>query len=308
MAFANATSTAYPPLQAALALMGYIQDNATLFKSNRAEIESIGQYSQQLSEQLERSAVDEKKAAKYIGVITEIRIYAEEVSKKKQTLQYLDRRNIERKLQGYRSSLTREYSQLLDIAIPADSGDHGRKEEAQRAEHETQEMIKQLSTAVKSNSEGICRLAKELGLPGSEASRKAVLRELQDVEKHTDPSTPTDEVTVLKESIHLTNSLLNPSYNWFRATFDSTVTESEVKDALAESVQDVIRDLQGGGLLARSTKTQLNHAPDNLRRIDILFRVLDGRSRDAILIRSFQRAVYRNGETRSYLQEGLELQ
>lgn len=98
------------------------------------------------------------------------------------------------------------------------------------------------------------------------------------------------------------------SYNWFRATFDSTLAESEVKDALVETVQDVIRDLQGSGLLARSTKTQLNHAPDNLRRVDILFRVLDGRSRDAILIRSFQRAVLRNEETRSILKEGLEFQ
>jgi hypothetical protein len=42
-------------------------------------------------------------------VITDIRTYVEKVSKKKQLLQYLERRHIAQKLEGYRSSLWEEY-------------------------------------------------------------------------------------------------------------------------------------------------------------------------------------------------------
>lgn len=183
------------------------------FKSNRAEIESIGQYSQQLSEQLERSAVDEEKTTKYIGQavfdgcpwekltpldqgdhrhshICRGSFQEETASSMPGTPEHRGKaaRTSYQSVTGILSSVQCGSDVVSSFhlirrqtTIQADSeGDHDRTEEARQADkRETQEMIKELSTAVKTNSAGICRLSNELGLSGNESSRKAVLRELQ---------------------------------------------------------------------------------------------------------------------------------
>lgn len=78
-----------------------------------------------------------------------------------------------------------------------------------------------------------------------------------------------------------------------------------MKNSLAEGMMDVFGDLSDANLLADGTLMELNHAPTRLHQVEILFRVLNGRSRDAVLIRSFQRAISRVSGMGSMLKEGL---
>ncbi|KAJ7455540.1 hypothetical protein FB451DRAFT_643290 [Mycena latifolia] len=222
-------------------------------------------------------------------------------------MQYFTRRHIADKLQGFHKNLWDEFllfSVGSDIEVQTfqKAAELARKEDAD----ETQKAFQKLSSEIKNAGPGVRNLADGLCLSKSVAHKKEVLRELQTIPG--DGLEDEAEVAVLQESIHLTTVLLSSNYRWFRETFNTEdFTQSQVKNGLAEGVSDVIPDLQDSGLLAESTITELSYAKSPVEQINILFRVLNSRSRDAILIRTFQRAVSRHCQVHHLMKEGLDL-
>ncbi|KAJ7455537.1 hypothetical protein FB451DRAFT_1278078, partial [Mycena latifolia] len=223
------------------------------------------------------------------------------------TIQYFTRRHIAEKLQGFRTNLWDEFfvfSVASDIEVQTfqKAAELARKEDAD----ETQKAFQRLSSEIKSAGAGVRNLADGLGFSRSAAHEKEVLRELQTVPG--DGLEDEAEVAVLQESIRLTTVLLSSNYRWFRETFKAQeFSQSQVKNGLTEGVTDVIPDLQDSGLLAESTITELNYARSPVEQINILFRVLNSRPRDAVLVRTFQHAVSRHCQVHHLMKEGLDL-
>ncbi|KAJ7455539.1 hypothetical protein FB451DRAFT_1564949 [Mycena latifolia] len=303
---AHAGVVSSPPLQAALGLRAYIDESIALFGSNGKEIKAIGEYSRRLSEVLLENSISPESTTKFTQVIENVHTYVQKVSTKTKTKQYLTRRHIAEKLQEFRTDLWGEFSKLYvvsDIEVQKfqEDAELAQKEDAD----ETQKAFPKLSSEIKSGPV-VSNPADSLGLSGSAPNKKEVVRELQTIPG--DGLEDKAEAAVLPESIRLTTTLLPSDYKWFRETFNAQeFSRSQVKNGLAEGISDVITDLQDNGLLTEKTITELNYEKSPVEQINIMFRVLDGRPRDAVLIRTFQRAVSRHCQAPHLMKEGLDL-
>ncbi|KAJ7468806.1 hypothetical protein FB451DRAFT_1257358 [Mycena latifolia] len=304
----HATQVApFPPLQAALGLVAYINESIALFKSNGKAIKDIGGFSRRLSQVLLDRSINPTSTTKFTQVIENIHTYVQEVSTMTTIIQYFMHKHNTDKLQGFHKNLWDEFSALRvesDIKVQTfqKAAELARKEDAD----ETQKAFQKLSSDIKSDGAGVRNLADGLGLSRSAAYIQEVLRELQTIPG--DDLEDEAEVTVLKEGIRLTTALLSSNYKWFRETFNAQeFSLSQVKNGLAEGISGVIPDLQYSGLLAAKTIRELSSTVSPLEQINILFRMLDGRPRDAILIRTFQRAVSRHCQVPHLMKEGLDL-
>ncbi|KAJ7455543.1 hypothetical protein FB451DRAFT_1278097 [Mycena latifolia] len=302
-----AQAAPFPPLQAAAGLVAYVDESITLFKSNGKEIKDIGEYSRRLSQVLLDRSISPTSTTKFTQMIENVHTYVQKVSTMTTIIQYLKHKHIAEKLQGFRGDLWGEFSVLcvgsdIEVQTFRKAAELARKEDAD----ETQKAFQKLSSEIKSDGAGVRNLADSLCLSKSAAHKAEVLRQLQTIPG--DGLEDDAEVTVLQESIRLTTALLSSDYKWFRETFNTEdFTQSQVKNGLAEGVSDVIPDLRDSGLLTESTITDLNYEKSPVEQINILFRVLNGRSRDAVLIRTFQRAVSRHCQVPHLMKEGLDL-
>ncbi|KAJ7060491.1 P-loop containing nucleoside triphosphate hydrolase protein, partial [Mycena amicta] len=81
---------------------------------------------------------------------------------------------------------------------------------------------------------------------------------------------------------------------WFPDTFDSkSYSQSQVEDALAGSIGDVIRAISDS--LTNPVRTSLNQAREPLEKVQILFGHLDAQFANALLVHAFQQAVLKWG-------------
>ncbi|KAJ7122134.1 hypothetical protein C8R44DRAFT_735851 [Mycena epipterygia] len=304
----NAVSGSFPPLQAATSLVLYIQQSIELFKSNKNEIVAIGTYSERLSTQLARheASVDPGKTSEFVNVIKKIHAYVQTISKKNGIVQYLRRRTIAEQLQGYRNSLGEEFA-VFSITSDVDIQQFQREAESARKadEHASQEVMKDLSIAIEQNSAGLCRLAGGLG-SSTNQSRNTVFQELTAIDNANEETRNPEEKTVLQEGLRLTREVPR-KYKWYSDTFrtGNEYREAEVKSNLAYDIDDVISDLREGDLLSATTNAALDHEKNTLEKVNILFRILNARARDAVLIRSFQWAISRSPNAKEMLREGL---
>nr|GAT61285.1 predicted protein [Mycena chlorophos] len=288
---ASAASPVYPPLQAALGLVVYIEQSFDRFKSNKNEIKAIGAYAQRLSEQLQRS-VDGSKTTDYVDVIASLHKYLQHVAQQTKLLQYLHRNEIASRLQEFRGRLWEAFV-VFSVSSDLDQQEAQREAELARQhdEAETRAVLQSISRSVIASGSGVRELTQEMGLPADRKSGETMLRELETEAPHDDV-----EAILLKESITLTKLNLKSNYSWFRETFNADVyTKSQIQEALLDSIDDIIQDLRDSGLLAHRTKAELASARDPLPRLDILWKVLGARQRDAVLVRTFQRALFRAG-------------
>ncbi|KAF7299896.1 hypothetical protein HMN09_00997200 [Mycena chlorophos] len=291
---ASAASPVYPPLQAALGLVAYIKQSFDRFKSNKNEIKAIGAYAQRLSEQLQRS-VDGSKTTDYVDVIASLHQYLQHVAQQTKLLQYLHRNEIASRLQEFRGRLWEAFVVFSRTRFLRTSTSKKRNAKRSRVGSMTKRRRARSCRAYPAVSlqagAGVRELTQEMGLPVDRKSGETMLRDLETEAPHDEV-----EAVLLKESIALTKLNLKPNYSWFRETFNADVyTKSQIQEALLDSIDDIIQDLRDSGLLAHRTKAELASARDPLPRLDILWKVLGARQRDAVLVRTFQRALFRAG-------------
>ncbi|KAJ7050987.1 P-loop containing nucleoside triphosphate hydrolase protein, partial [Mycena amicta] len=80
---------------------------------------------------------------------------------------------------------------------------------------------------------------------------------------------------------------------WFADTFDKSLSRSQVEDALARSIGDVIQDIWDN--LTHPIRARLNYAQNPLEKVQILFGHLDSQSGNAVLVHAFQHALLKWG-------------
>ncbi|KAJ7054953.1 hypothetical protein C8F01DRAFT_1235000 [Mycena amicta] len=81
---------------------------------------------------------------------------------------------------------------------------------------------------------------------------------------------------------------------WFPDTFDSkSYSQSQVEDALAGSIGDVIRPMSDS--LTNPVRTSLNQACEPLEKVQILFGHLDAQFSNTVLVQAFQQAILKWG-------------
>ncbi|KAJ7060485.1 hypothetical protein C8F01DRAFT_1292938 [Mycena amicta] len=81
---------------------------------------------------------------------------------------------------------------------------------------------------------------------------------------------------------------------WFPDTFDGkSYSQSQVEDALAGSIGDVIRAISES--LTNPVRTSLNQAREPLEKVQILFSHLDAQSSNIVLVHAFQQAILKWG-------------
>ncbi|KAJ7234009.1 hypothetical protein B0H12DRAFT_164287 [Mycena haematopus] len=178
---AQAASGAFPPLQAALSLVSYIDESIALFKSNKNEIQAIGAYSQQLSEQLKRHKPAESRGTEnFCHVINDIHAYVKQSAKRHPLVQYFNRQTIADRLQGYRSQL-REQFELFSVASDVDVLEAQRAaEEARKADMEaTQQEFRKVSMQITTTAIGLSQFASAYGLSKIQPTTRAAYKELQ---------------------------------------------------------------------------------------------------------------------------------
>ncbi|KAF7367849.1 hypothetical protein MSAN_00849400 [Mycena sanguinolenta] len=306
---AQAASGAFPPLQAALSLASYIDESVSQFKSNKREIHEIGVYSRQLSEQLKRhKPTDPTRIENFCRVITDIHEYVKQSTKKHTLVQYLNRQAIADRLQSYRNQL-REQFELFSVRVwfcltvnpfittyrlppilmswrpNAPRRRHGGLTRRRRTKNFPKLPCRSRKAI------GLPQFAAAYGLSKIQPSTRVMYKELQGI---PEVERTREETIVLQESLQLSEVLFKSDYRWFSSTFKTGLTESDVKGILVELISDIVTDLNDAKLLAGTTRIQLLHQEDDLKRVTILFRALNMRSRDAVFIRSFQRAVHRH--------------
>ncbi|KAJ7066152.1 hypothetical protein C8F01DRAFT_1052203 [Mycena amicta] len=91
---------------------------------------------------------------------------------------------------------------------------------------------------------------------------------------------------------------------WFAETFDKSLARSEVEDALAGSIGNVIQAISDK--LAHPIRARLNYAQTPLEKVQILFGHLDSQSGNAVLIHAFQHALLKWGGI-NYMLNSLEI-
>ncbi|KAF7296026.1 hypothetical protein MKEN_01417600 [Mycena kentingensis (nom. inval.)] len=295
---AHSASVVYPPLQATLGLVEYINQSIDQFKANRKEVKAIGEYSKSLAGVLGRLPAGTK-TERYISVIVKIETYLREVSAMKRVVQLLQRKKISGKLQGFRGNLEEEFT-LFSIASDLDLAAFQQAAEIarQRDDAEVHQMLKEIaeSLTVEAQPSAVRELANGIGIASDVESVRALHRELESMQSQsTDaPQREQFEETVLKASTSLTSITISPKYQWFSATFKKEYQRSQIAEALLPSISDIVATMRDSGVLAPRTKAKLAASRrDPLEQIDEIFGVLDGRPRDASLIRTFQRAVVR---------------
>ncbi|KAJ6505381.1 hypothetical protein C8R45DRAFT_1181689 [Mycena sanguinolenta] len=309
---AQSASGAFPPLQAALSLVSYIDESIALFKSNKNEIQAIGSYSQQLSEQLQRyKPADPRGVENFCRVITDIHGYVKQSTKKHTLVQFFNRQAVADQLQSYRNQL-RQHFELFSVTSDIDVLEAQRAAEAARradtaaVHQELCTVSRQITTAI-----GLSQFATAYGLSKIQSSTRVMYKELQVKNTYlydefldefldaaaqgiSEVERTREETIVLQESLQLSEVLFKSDYRWFSSTFKAKLTESDVKGVLVELISDIVTDLNDAKLLAGTTRIQLLHQEDELKKVTMLFRALNMRSRDAVFIRSFQRAVHRH--------------
>ncbi|KAJ7048421.1 P-loop containing nucleoside triphosphate hydrolase protein [Mycena amicta] len=80
---------------------------------------------------------------------------------------------------------------------------------------------------------------------------------------------------------------------WFAETFDKSLARSEIEDALARSIDDVIQAISNN--LTHPIRAHLNHAQNPLEKVKILFGHFDSQSGNAVLVHAFQHALFKWG-------------
>ncbi|KAJ7055095.1 hypothetical protein C8F01DRAFT_1161050 [Mycena amicta] len=197
---------------------------------------------------------------------------------------------------AYATLSVRNTSDALQITCDLDLKESQREAELARQKDasESRILLESISHNVQTSASGIRELNEEIAIPSDQRARTVMLQELESIQKE---STREDfESTVLRESIALTKLTLTPNYRWFRETFNAAhYTRSQIQEALIDTVHDIAGDLRDSGLLAHRTKAELASARTGLDQADIMFRVLDSRPKDVVLIRTFQRALFRAG-------------
>ncbi|KAJ7049641.1 P-loop containing nucleoside triphosphate hydrolase protein, partial [Mycena amicta] len=100
-------------------------------------------------------------------------------------------------------------------------------------------------------------------------------------------------------AVHATTGM-----SWFEATFDPQLSRSQVEDALAESIGDVIQKIWNN--LTNPIRATLNHIHNALEKVQALFNHLDAQFGNLVLIRSFQEAVLRWGRIDHMINQHLQ--
>jgi hypothetical protein len=94
-------------------------------------------------------------------------------------------------------------------------------------------------------------------------------------------------------------------YYWFAETF-TTNNPDLIKGLLTQDIERIITILRTAKLFASSDVTAINNAAnDRLRKVDIVFALLDRASTDAILARTFQRAIIKFKYVANYVRTEL---
>ncbi|KAJ7748656.1 hypothetical protein B0H16DRAFT_868490 [Mycena metata] len=301
---ANAVAGAFPPLQAALSLVGYVDDSIALYKSNRNEIKAIAVYSLRLSELLERhNSVHPTNTEKFLSVILDIRAYCEKVAKRNKVVQYLKRTPTAGKLHGYRDQLWEEFA-VFSIESDVDVQQFQKDaEEARKADEAiTQAAVEELAKEIKSTAAGITRLADDLKV---KSAGNEVVNELEAIRTDSlEANMSPDEKVVLEESIRLSKVLFPERYKWFPDTFK--ISRSDARTLLIPGLRSLVGDLTDNHLISRSTQASIIYAPNPADGVDNLLAIVDGRGRDVKLIRTIQRWLLRDDGMSINLRDGLE--
>ncbi|KAJ7799162.1 hypothetical protein B0H14DRAFT_2617295 [Mycena olivaceomarginata] len=122
-----------------------------------------------------------------------------------------------------------------------------------------------------------------------------------DVGKNVSSAT-VDETLVLKERSSLRGCSMKSTYYWFAETF-TTNNPDLIKGLLTQDIERIITILRTAKLFASSDVTAINNAAnDRLRKVDIVFALLDRALTDAILARTFQRAIIKFKYVANYNQ------
>ncbi|KAJ7053703.1 hypothetical protein C8F01DRAFT_1329392 [Mycena amicta] len=87
--------------------------------------------------------------------------------------------------------------------------------------------------------------------------------------------------------------LLQNNMMWFAETFDKSLARSQVEDALAQSIGDVVQAIWDN--LTHPIRARLNYAQNPLEKVQILFGYLDSQSGNAVLVHAFQHALSKWG-------------
>ncbi|KAJ7064141.1 hypothetical protein C8F01DRAFT_1081505 [Mycena amicta] len=98
--------------------------------------------------------------------------------------------------------------------------------------------------------------------------------------------TPSNEPQLV--ALHPVNGL-----RWFADTFNPELARSQIEDALAGSISDVIQAIWDN--LTSPIRASLNHTHNPLKKVQILFGHLDAQSGHTVLVHSLQEAVLRWG-------------
>ncbi|KAJ7156203.1 hypothetical protein C8R46DRAFT_1040744 [Mycena filopes] len=296
-------SSSFPPLQAALGLAIYVDDSidesyTNQFKSNAKEIEAIALYGLRLSEVLERhNSVHRVNTDKFLQVIVDIQAYCKKVAKRNGVVQYMKRTPTAGKLRGYRDRLWEEFA-IFSIEADVDVQEFQKAAEEARKEDEriAQAAVQKLSQEIK-EGKGVPILAQQLGV---KAPNNEILKELQAI--HMDPLQPprsADDEVVLRESIHLSAVLFPPQYKWFKHTF--AVSRGEAKTILAPVINDLVGELRDSDLISAATQAEIGYESNAVVKAGKLLQILDGRGRDIKLIRTVQRWLMQEDDTKNSL-------
>ncbi|KAJ7060603.1 hypothetical protein C8F01DRAFT_1083622 [Mycena amicta] len=87
--------------------------------------------------------------------------------------------------------------------------------------------------------------------------------------------------------------LLQNNMMWFAETFDKSLARSQVEDALAQSIGDVVQAIWDN--LTHPIRARLNYAQNPLEKVQILFGHLDSQSGNAVLVHAFRHALSKWG-------------
>ncbi|KAJ7064158.1 hypothetical protein C8F01DRAFT_1367533 [Mycena amicta] len=116
---------------------------------------------------------------------------------------------------------------------------------------------------------------------------------------HATQITPSNEPQLV--ALHPVNGL-----RWFADTFNPELARSQIEDALAGSISDVIQAIWDN--LTSPIRASLNHTHNPLKKVQILFGHLDAQSGHTVLVHSLQEAVLRWGGIDHMLNPRLQSQ
>jgi len=260
-------------------------------KSNAWEVSAIVKLMQGFTALPKQKRCSEEEMTAFISAIGSIEIFVTKLAKVAPMFQYFEQADYAEELEGLCSELCRAFDAIL---APPSNFLVDSQELVKAARWEDQDATKR---ALRAAAADPSRLAQSLGVSGDAVIEEQKLVHFEHIKSQSD-----EEAAVLCEIRKLLKIIRTD--DWILLTFRPNVGEGDKIRSMLHTIDSILHDLRN--LLPEDTQTELMD-PDTKRvqKVKILLGAINAHKRDAVLVRSFQKALKAQRSLRYLLLETL---